>query len=69
MCRISTGSALKHNVNTADNENIDFSANPNPYWKSTRGPDTEELLDEKIRGAIREEFVDPGSRLNPGFLG
>jgi hypothetical protein len=21
------------------------------------------------RGAIREEFVDPGSRFNPGFLG
>jgi hypothetical protein len=21
------------------------------------------------RGAIREEFVDPGSRLNPRFLG
>jgi hypothetical protein len=27
------------------------------------------LIQADSCGAIREEFVDPGSRLNPGFLG
>jgi hypothetical protein len=29
----------------------------------------QEWYKENTRGAIREEFVDPGSRFNPGFLG
>jgi hypothetical protein len=38
-------------------------------WTVALTADRYAATDSDSRGDIREEFVDPGSRFNPGFLG